>query len=434
MRHHIRHASLIVLVLLSLLIGMAGGMILDRQVVAIAAPSTPAATGKPDFRLINDAWDLIQRHFVDREALQSQALTYGAISGMVNALGDTGHTVFLTPEMVKQEQNFTQGEFEGIGAEVEMRNGQVVIAAPMDNSPAQKAGVRPGDIIVKVDGKDVTGQTLEQVVSLVLGPAGTQVTLTLQDPQTGQTRDVTITRARITVPNVTWQMLPGTHVAHVRVAAFSEQVSNNLQTALSAARGAGATAVILDLRNNPGGLLDGAVGVASQFLQNGNVLLEKDAQGKTTAVPVKSDVPKFDLPMTVLVNGGTASAAEIVAGALQDAHRAPVIGEKTFGTGTVLNQFPLSDGSALMLAVQEWLTPDGRTIWHQGIEPNVVVTLTQSATPLLPSAEADMTPGQLRASGDAQLLRGLQMLTTATTVDRPSYWYRLDLWPRYRAF
>jgi carboxyl-terminal processing protease len=404
-----RRAGLIGLVLLSLLLGLAGGMVLDRQVVANAAP----AAGEPDFHLINEAWGLIQAHFVDRQALQSQTLTYGAISGMVNALGDTGHTTFLTPEMVKQERNFTQGAFEGIGAEVEEKNGHVVIAAPMDNSPAQKAGIQPGDIILKVNGEDVSGQSLDQVVSKVLGPAGTKVTLTLQNPNTGKTRELTLTRARITLESVTWQMLPGTTVAHVRITAFSEHVSNDLETALAAAKKAGATALVLDLRNNPGGLLDQAVGVASQFLQQGAVLQEKNAQGQIDTVKVLSNVPKTKLPMVVLTNEGTASAAEIVAGALQDQHRALIIGEKTFGTGTVLNEFPLTDGSAIMIAVQEWLTPNGRTIWHQGIQPDQVVALPQNATPLLPEAEKGMTPAQLRASDDTQLLAGLDTLTKA---------------------
>ncbi len=407
--------SLSAVILFVFLLGMASGTLLDRYVVAApAVPPSGQGGNQLNIPLIQQAWNLIQQHYVDRQAVNGAQLTYGAVGGMVNALGDTGHTVFLSPTEVKQEQNYTQGYFEGIGAEVETKDGQVVIVTPLDGSPAQRAGVRPGDIIAKVNGKDTTGQTLEQVVSAILGPAGTQVKLTLFDPKTNQTREVTITRQRIVVPPVTWQFVPGTKIAHVRVAEFSQTVVTDLQQALAEAQKQGATGTILDLRNDPGGLLDGAVGVASQFLQGGNVLEEKDAQGRITPVPVKADVPKTGLPAVVLVNQGTASAAEIVAGALQDAGRAKVIGETTFGTGTVLNEFPLSDGSALMLAVQEWLTPKGRTIWHQGITPDVVVALPANVTPVVPEAEKTLTPAQLQSSGDTQLQRAVQLLTGAS--------------------
>jgi carboxyl-terminal processing protease len=270
--------------------------------------------------------------------------------------------------------------------------------------------LRPGDIIAKVDGRDITGLPLEQVVGMILGPTGTSVTLTIMNPDNGQTRDVTLVRARIAVQNVTWHQLPGTTIAHVRIAAFSQGVNKDLQKALSEVRAQGMTGIILDLRSDPGGLLDEVVGVASQFLKSGNVLLEKDAQGNTTPVPVQSVGAVTDLPMVVLTNGGTASAAEILAGALQDAHRATLEGETTFGTGTVLSQFRLSDGSALLLATEEWLTPAGRVIWHHGISPDVTVSLPLDASPLLPEGESGMTAAQLKTSSDGQLLRALDLL------------------------
>ncbi len=275
-----------------------------------------------DYSLIREAWNTVNRVYVDRSALDKQDLTYGAISGMITALGDTGHSTFLTPEMVKSEHNFTQGEFEGIGALLEMKDGRPTIVAPFDGSPAQKAGVKPGDVILQVDGKDVSGQSLTQIVSQVSGPAGTQVTLTLQDPNTGNTRDVTITRAKIQIHNVTWHMLPGTTLAHVRIAAFSSGATDDLKKALQEAKAQGATGIVLDLRNDPGGLLSEAVSVASQFLPSGNVMLEKDAQGNTKPLPVEKGGVATDIPMVVLINNGTASAAEIVSGALQDAKRA----------------------------------------------------------------------------------------------------------------
>jgi carboxyl-terminal processing protease len=410
--HHSWRLALTSLVLLGTLgLGTVGGVLLDRQVLAAYAEPSAAQTPAPaDLSLVQEAYTMIQRVYVDRTALQAQQLEYGAISGMVDALGDTGHSRFLSPAMVKQESEMTQGQFEGIGVEVQTKNGAVVVVAPIDGTPAQRAGLRPGDIIAKVNGRDITGLPLEQVVGMILGPTGTSVTLTIMNPDNGQTRDVTLVRARIAVQNVTWNQLPGTTIAHVRIAAFSQGVSKDLQKALSEVRAQGMTGIILDLRSDPGGLLDEVIGIASQFLKSGDVLLEKDAQGNTTPVPVQSVGAVTDLPMVVLINGGTASAAEILAGALQDAHRATLEGETTFGTGTVLSQFRLSDGSALLLATEEWLTPAGRVIWHQGISPDVTVALPPDASPLLPEGESGLTAAQLKASSDAQLLRALDLL------------------------
>jgi carboxyl-terminal processing protease len=401
-------------VLLTLVLGFGGGVIVDRvALVAYAAPSPASSNPGLDWNLIEQAWSTIQQHYVDRAALQPTPLTYGAINGMVDALGDTGHSTFLSPLMVKEEQSFTRGQYTGVGLQVQEKNGQVVVAAPFDNSPAQRAGVRSGDTILKVNGNDVTGLPLEQVISQILGPAGTSVTLTIENPHTGVTRNVTLVRARITLESVTWQRLPGTTIADVRIVSFSQGATQALVQALTQINQQKMTGLVLDLRNNPGGLLDEAVGTASQFLSSGNVLLVKDAQGKVTPIPVKPGGIATHIPMVVLVNGGTASAAEIVAVALQDAHRATLVGETTFGTGTVLNEFGLSDGSALMLATQEWLTPKGRVIWHKGITPDEVVPLPANVTPLTPQAVQGMTPVQLQSSGDAQLLRALQLLQSS---------------------
>jgi carboxyl-terminal processing protease len=407
----------LIVIILAILVfgsGAAFGVVIDRLVLIPARTSSSqsqaqAATG-PDFQLIEEAWKLVHKNYVDRQAVDEKQLTYGAISGMVQALGDTGHSVFLSPEMVAQQHEYIKGTLDGIGAYVDMKDGAPVIVAPIDGTPAEKAGVHPGDIILKVNGESTIGLPLEQVVGKIKGPAGTQVTITLRDPATGEDRDLTITRAHIEIKNVTWEMLPGTTIAHVHIAGFSNNVTRDLRAALDEIRKQGGTKIILDLRNNPGGLLDESVGVASQFLASGNVLLEKDAAGKTEPVAVRSGGKATDLPMVVLVNEGTASASEIVAGALQDAGRATVIGETTFGTGTVLNQFNLSDGSALELATLEWLTPNGRVIWHQGIKPDVQVTMANNQAPLIPEGERGLTLDALQKSGDAQLLQALDLL------------------------
>jgi carboxyl-terminal processing protease len=415
MKRTLAYLGIVILAVLVLAVGVGGGVALDRHVLfAFDPPSNIPANADSNFQLMAEAWNTIDNNYVDRPAIEPEQMTYGAISGMVNSLGDTGHSRFLDPQMVKQEQNFTQGQFEGIGAYVQMKDGNVVIVAPIDGSPAQKAGLQPGDIITKVNGKDISGLPLDQVVGEILGPVGTSVTLTIMDPKTGATRDVTLVRAKITVNNVSWQQLPGTTVAHVRIIAFSQGVTDDLVKALTDIKNQGLTGVILDLRNNPGGLLSEAVGTASLFLTSGNVLLEKNAQGKITPTPVESGGVAPNIPLEVLINEGTASASEIVSGALQDAKRAELVGETTFGTGTVLNAFSLADGSELLLATEEWLTPDGHTIWHNGLTPNVVVALPQGASPLFPAGEQNMTASQLQDSQDTQLLKALQLLTGTT--------------------
>lgn len=405
------YIGVLVLLTAAIISGVLGGVWLDRTLLLTLAPPWGL---KPEnvryLRLIAEAWRVIEREYVDREAVQPKSLTYGAIAGSVDALGDTGHSRFLTPEMVEQQRYFIEGRFEGIGAYVEMKNGQVVIVAPIDGSPAERAGLRAGDVILKVNGEPVAGLTLEEVVARVKGPAGTRVTLTIMNPMTGDTRDVTVERASIRLQNVTWQRLPGTSIAHLRVAAFAEGVGNDLREALQEIRSAEISGIILDLRNNSGGLLEEAVAVASQFIDQGNVLLTRDADGHTKPVPVRGGGLAVDMPLVVLVNSGTASGAEVVAGALQDAKRALLVGETTFGTGTVLNEFRLSDGSVLLLATEEWLTPEGRVIWHQGLKPDILIPLPPPVAPLLPEEEREMTAEDLQASEDVQLLRAIELL------------------------
>lgn len=360
---------------------------------------------------MSQAWSTIQQQYVDRSAVQPQDLTYGAINGMVDALGDTGHSTFLTPQMVKDLQNMERGEFKGVGLEIQIKDGRVVVVAPIDGSPAQRAGVQPGDIIQKVAGEDVSDWPLNRVVQHISGRPGSKVTITLQDPRTTHSRDITLVRASIKLHEVTWRVLPGTRIVHLRLASFEAGVTKDLRIALQQIKEREVDGVILDLRNNPGGLLDEAVGVASQFLDAGDVLQAKNAKGQLEPVPVLSGGAAVHVPLIVLVNEGSASAAEIVAGALQDAHRATLVGTTTFGTGTVLQEFRLNDGSALLLAVEEWLTPKGRSFWHKGIVPEYLVPLPTDVVPLLPAAERELTPTQLQASDDRQLLRALDLMS-----------------------
>jgi carboxyl-terminal processing protease len=397
--------------LLFLLAGGVGGFLLGCALLAASGPSDRIpADAAGDFGLMAEAWNRIQQVYVDRAAVRPKRLTYGAISGMVNALGDTGHSRFLTPQMVKIQREVTRGSFEGIGAELQEKGDQTVILAPMDGSPAQRAGLQPGDVILRVNGEMVAGLPLDQVVSRIAGPANTPVELTILTPSTARTREVRLVRARIVLQSVTWHRLPGTAVAHLRISQFSKGATHDLRQALVALQDEGLRGLILDLRNDPGGLFEEAVGTASQFLAGGDVVLERSSTGEVTPVPAERGGEALALPMAVLINGGTASAAEIVAGALQDGRRAMLVGGRSVGTGTILRPFPLSDGSALLLATEEWLTPGGHLIWHRGIVPDIVVPLPPGASPLFPEAERGMDPAALRASGDAQLLRALALL------------------------
>ncbi len=362
--------------------------------------------------LLEEARGIIQNHYVDQDSATTARLQDGALAGMVEILGDTGHSRFMTPVMVEEQRNSMAGEFEGIGAYVEMRDGFVTVVSPIDNSPAQAAGVRSGFIVLEVDGQDMTGLTLQEVISHILGPAGTEVTITFFDPEKGGNVTLTIKRARIELQNVTWAMLPGTTIAQARISGFSRGVGEDLAAAIDAAEAQGATGIIFDLRNNPGGLLDEAVAVTGEFLPAKSVVvLRQDAQGQVREELVADDAQPTTLPIVVLINQGSASASEIVSGALQDAGRATLVGETTFGTGTVLNEFSLSDGSAILLATEQWLTPDGRVIWRQGIVPDETVALDGPVQVIVPDTARDLTPEQLAATGDQQVLRALELLS-----------------------
>jgi len=398
-----------VLLLFLLALFFSGGILFDRFVLDNVTPAV--AEAGLNTALLDEARGIIQQHFVDQEAATTERLQTGALAGMVDILGDTGHSRFMTPTMVEEQHNYTAGEFEGIGAYVEMRDGFVTVVTPIDNSPAQRMGVLPGFVVLEVDGQDMAGLTLQEVVDHILGPAGSEVTITFFNPETGEDVTLTIERARIELQNVTWAMLPGTTIAQVRIAGFSDGVGDDLAAALDAAEGQGATGIIFDLRNNPGGLLSEAVAVAGEFLPADSVVvLRQNAQGEVSEERTATDATPTTLPLVVLVNQGSASASEIVSGALQDHQRATLVGETTFGTGTVLNEFDLSDGSAILLATEQWLTPDGRVIWRQGIVPDEPVELTGPVQLIVPETADDMTAEALQSAEDGQVLRALELL------------------------
>lgn len=399
----------------TLMLGLGGGFLGATLLNRPAAACPESAEVCQEFAVFWEAWDLARDRYVEAESADTDEMTAGAVNGMLDTLGDSGHTRFLTAEEAREWDAQLRGSFEGIGAYIDVRDGQTMIVAPIEGSPAERAGLRAGDLILAVDGVSTRGWTVSDLQREVKGPQGTEVTLTIQHPDADAPVDVTITRSEVVVPSVSWRMLPDS-IAMVKLASFDEDAGRELKAALREAQDQGARAIVLDLRNNPGGLLDQAVEVASQFLPEGTtVLLEEDRDGEREATHARRGGAALNLPLVVLINEGSASSAEIVSGALQAAGRADLVGETTFGTGTVLTPYRLSDGSRLLLGTQQWLTPDGRQIRGQGIDPDEPVALPDEVAPLTPAEAAGMDAGALRESDDAQLARALELASAAAS-------------------
>ncbi|MBX3031654.1 MAG: S41 family peptidase [Chloroflexi bacterium] len=376
-------------------------------------PQPEASASGIDQDLLDEAVRIVVRNFVDPDRLDEENLTRGAIRGMVEALGDAGHTMYLTPEEVAAELQALDGRLTGIGVMVDTRAEVPTIIAVFPDSPAQRAGIRVGDTIVSVDGERADRLTISELLRRVRGRAGTTVVVGVLRAD-GTREELTMVRAEIDVPAVSWAMVPGTTIADVRLVQFQTGAADQLQAAVRAAIDAGATGMVLDLRGNPGGLVDEAVRIAGTFLPEGSVVFqEQDRTEQRDQVRTRGTPLLPDLPLVVLVDGGSASSSEIVAGALQDAGRAQVLGTRTFGTGTVLNFFPLSDGSAIRLGVIEWLTPDGAAIFETGIGPDVEVALPRDGTMLSPVDLDRLDRRGFRTSTDAPLRRAVRILRDA---------------------
>lgn len=375
------------------------------------AGASSSMTDLPEFQTLQETWDLIHSDYVDESAIDDQALLYGAAAGMVNALGDTRHSQFLTPEEAQAYNQAMQGKVVGIGVQLDYSGKQPVVVTAIDGSPAAEAGIKGGDVITAVNGKQTVGMTQADLVKALRGQEGTTVELLLERPTEDRSFTVTLERRKIEVEPVTWSMLPG-NVAFIRISEFSIGATDGLQAALTAVKELGATAIILDLRNNPGGLATQAIGVASEFLPEGKaVYIVQERGGKTYPKNTVGIGLGTDLPMVVLVNGGSASAAEIVASSLRDNGRAQLIGQTTFGTGTQLTPIGLADGSVLVLGTALWLTPNGEQVWHVGVSPNIEVELPAGVDPLRPKSGRSITADELEQSGDTQVQRAFQELT-----------------------
>ena len=397
-------------VVVAALIAFSLGMVADRAVVVTEQPQTQASGPLQGFSVYEEALRDIKSQYVGRASITDQQLLYGSIRGMVDALGDTNHTRFLTPQEFNDMTSQLNGSVAGIGVYLTTDNGAFVIDRVISGSPAEQAGILAGDEITAVNGKSVAGQTFAELAAQVRGTPGTQVTLTILHAGATVPVDITVTRATIKAPLVDWGMVPGTTVADITLFEFADGAGDQVKAAIDGATKAGATGIVLDLRGNPGGLASEARNVASEFLSTGTIYQEEDSSGKRSSINVDKSWTATSLPMVVLVDHNTASAAEIVAGAVQDNLRGKIVGQTTVGTGTVLQPFVLSDGSAILLGVADWLTPSGHRIFGVGIQPDQTVSLPTGGQPIDPIKLDKMTAATVNSSGDSQLLAALTML------------------------
>jgi carboxyl-terminal processing protease len=405
------------LVFVVTIVFLAGHMTGLSSASAQAAPAMQSQVERPEeFGVFWEAWDLVQEYFVDREKIDETEMTYGAIRGMLATLKDENHTAFMTPDEAAQEASDMEGSFEGIGAYVDLKDDQFLIVAPIHGSPAEAAGVLAGDIILAVDGNDIAGQNEQEVISQIRGPAGTEVTLTVLHPEAEEPVDILITRGTINIESVTWGPVPETNYVYIKISQFVADTSDEMLKTIDAideyaAAGNQVDGILLDLRNNPGGYLSQVIDVSGQFINRGDVILyQRDATGESQAYRAMGRGRLREYPIVALTNEGTASAGEILAGALQENERALLVGEVTLGTGTVLQPFTLSDGSVLRLGVTNWLTPKQRLIKDQGVAPDIEIAQEASVLMVDNYAMEGKTLDEILAEGDLQFNRALEEL------------------------
>ena len=355
----------LVVVLVFFILGIYMGLTHARRVGA----DIESAYGK--LKVLADVFSIVERNYV--ESVKANDLINGAINGMLETLDP--HSNYMAPEVYREMQTETRGSFGGIGFEITIRDKVLTVVAPIEDTPASRAGIQSGDKILRIDGKSTKDMTLMDAVRLMRGPQGTQVTITLMRQGFTEPKELTLTRAIIPIRSVRFKTLePG--YGYIKVSQFIERTFSDLQNALSKieSQEKPLKGLILDLRNNPGGLLEQAVKVTDLFLDSGMIVYtEGRVEGQKMKFFVQKKEKTREFPIIVLVNGGSASASEIVAGALQDHGRAVILGSQTFGKGSVQTIIPLEDGSALRLTTARYYTPNGRSIQAQGIAPDIAV-------------------------------------------------------------
>ncbi len=332
----------------------------------------PNSSNDVDFALFWEVWETLKRDYVDQEKLTEKALFYGALRGLVGATEDS-YSVFMNPEEAREFEEDLSGSFEGIGAEIGFRNSVLTIIAPLEEMPAVKAGIRAGDKILEIDGKDASNFTVEEAVKMIRGPKDTQVTLTIVRDKEPKPVEIKITRATVVVKSVKHSYDEAKGIFTIKIFNFNSDTETLFNQAVQEALLKKPKGLVLDLRNNPGGYLETAVKVASEWVKEGTIVTEQFGDGKKIEHGSKGTGRFINMPTVILVNQGSASASEIVAGALKDNNKAKLIGEKTFGKGSVQILRQLEDGSVVKITTAIWLTPKGTNINEQGIEPETVV-------------------------------------------------------------
>ena len=371
------------LIAFALVVGIGVGAAMERRDIGSGRGqlvNTPTADQPPaflsrdvDFGLFEQTWQTIRDHYIDQGGVNDSQLFYGALTGLVKSLGDD-HSVFLDPQVNETFNDSLKGSFSGIGAEITIKNEQLQVVAPLPGTPAEQNGLRSGDYILKIDDAETTDMSLDYAVSLIRGDAGTTVTLSIYRPVTKELKDYVITRAKIDVKSVTWQMRDD-GLAYIKIVDFHEDTVPLFRQAVAELLLKNPQGVILDLRGNPGGFFDGAIKVASEWISDGVIVSEGNG-GTRREFTADGAARLADYPTIVLVDAGSASASEIVAGALRDRGKAQLVGAKTFGKGSVQELFDLPDGSAIKLTTARWFTPNGTSIDKEGITPDVAIERT----------------------------------------------------------
>jgi len=340
----------------------------------VVCPVCPPAD--VDFSLFWEAWKTVEEKYVDKEKINIQEMIYGAISGMIKSLNDP-YTVFLKPEDAKRFIEDVKGTFEGVGMEIDIRDDQLQVIAPLEGTPAQKAGLRPGDIILKIDGKSTIDITIDEAVNLIRGPKGTEVILTIYRQEWEESKDIKIIRGVIDIPSLMLEIRDD-QIAYLRLYQFSEKAASDFREAAIKILSSDAQKIILDLRNNPGGYLEVAQEIAGWFLEKGQlVAIEDFGESKEQKDHLAEGNAKLvSYAMVVLINKGSASGSEILAGALRDNRGVKIIGETSFGKGSVQELTKLKGSSSLKITIARWLTPNGEFIADKGLEPDIKVEMT----------------------------------------------------------
>ena len=329
----------------------------------------------PEFSKLAEVWDLLQREHIDPSGIDPQAAANGAIRGMMDSIDDP-HASYLDSDQYSMMRQDIRGYFEGIGAEVGVRNGLITIIAPIPDTPAEEAGVRPGDVIMEVDGESTAGLELFEVINLIRGQQGTSVRLLVRRDRTGETEELEIIRGVIPLESVRLTMLVG-RIGHLRITSFSGTSKEELLKALERFERSRGLGLVVDIRNNPGGLVSSVVEVTSQFVGEGLVLYQLDGQGNRRDWNAEPGGLALEVPMVVLMNNGSASASEVFAGAIMHHGRAKTIGVTTYGKGSVNNLWPLTDGSAVNFTIARWYTPSGKLIEGEGVTPDMILEASE---------------------------------------------------------